>query len=61
GDSEWILVADGDVAHRVHDAVRFSFDPTCAHLFKADGAALAHRHRHPLVDIDRKENRAPSA
>ena len=60
GEREWILVADGDVAHRVHDEVRFSFDPTCAHLFKRDGTALSHLHRHPLVDIDRKENRASS-
>ncbi len=61
GDSEWILVADGDVAHRVHDQVRFSFDPTCGHLFKGDGEALDHLHRHPLVDIDRKQNRVSSA
>ncbi|GAA5171463.1 ABC transporter ATP-binding protein [Modicisalibacter zincidurans] len=60
GEREWILVADGDVAHRVHDEVRFTFDPACAHLFSADGAALSHLHRHPLVDIDRKENRAQS-
>ncbi|MGY0555160.1 ABC transporter ATP-binding protein [Vreelandella sp. 2A-K22] len=61
-DSQWTLVADGDVAHRVHDQVRFSFDPACcAHLFKCNGDALPHRHRHPLVAIDRKENRAPSA
>jgi multiple sugar transport system ATP-binding protein len=56
GDSQWILVADGDVASRVHDQVRFSFDPACAHLFKGNGDALPHRHRHPLADIDRKEN-----
>ncbi|WP_035414539.1 ABC transporter ATP-binding protein [Chromohalobacter israelensis] len=61
GDSEWILVADGNVAHRVHDEVRFTFDPACAHLFTADGLALAHLTRHPLADIDRKENRASSA
>ncbi|MFC0383115.1 TOBE domain-containing protein, partial [Chromohalobacter israelensis] len=61
GDSEWILVADGNVAHRVHDEVRFTFDPACAHLFTAEGLALAHLTRHPLADIDRKENRASFA
>ena len=40
---------------------RFTFDPACAHLFTADGLALAHLTRHPLADIDRKENRASSA
>lgn len=60
-NSEWILVADGDVAHRVHDWVRFTFDPTSAHLFKGDGEALTHLQRHPLVDIDRKESRVSSA
>jgi len=60
-DSEWIVVADGDVAHRVHDEVPFSFDPACAHLFKDDGEALSHLHRHPLADIDRKDNRVASA
>ncbi|OWV27709.1 ABC transporter ATP-binding protein [Halomonas campaniensis] len=56
GDSQWILVADGDVTSRVHDQIRFSFDPACAHLLKGNGDALPHRHRHPLADIDRKEN-----
>ncbi|WP_163650403.1 sn-glycerol-3-phosphate ABC transporter ATP-binding protein UgpC [Modicisalibacter sp. 'Wilcox'] len=55
---EWILVADGDVSHRVHDEVRFSFEPGRAHLFAEDGLALASLERHPLVNVERKENRA---
>lgn len=60
-DDEWILVAEGDIDQRVHDRVRFSFDPACAHLFNSAGEALPHLHRHPLADIDRKENRASLA
>ncbi|MDQ7735679.1 sn-glycerol-3-phosphate ABC transporter ATP-binding protein UgpC [Halomonas sp. SpR1] len=54
GDSQWILVADGDVTSRVHDQIRFSFDPACAHLFKRNGEALLHRHCHPLVASESK-------
>jgi len=58
---EWILVADGDVSHRVHDAVRFGFEPGRAHLFAEDGLALASLERHPLVNVERKENRASTS
>ncbi|MBZ9559367.1 MULTISPECIES: sn-glycerol-3-phosphate ABC transporter ATP-binding protein UgpC [Modicisalibacter] len=58
---EWILVTDGDVRHRVHDAIRFGFEPGRAHLFAEDGLALASLERHPLVNVERKENRASTA
>ncbi|WFF40262.1 sn-glycerol-3-phosphate ABC transporter ATP-binding protein UgpC [Salinicola endophyticus] len=58
---EWILVTDGEVSHRVRDSVRFGFAPTRAHLFAEDGLALPHLERHPLVSVERKENRAATS
>ncbi len=58
---EWILVTDGEVSHRVRDSVRFGFAPTRAHLFTEDGLALPHLERHPLVNVERKENRAATS
>ncbi|WP_353979594.1 sn-glycerol-3-phosphate ABC transporter ATP-binding protein UgpC [Salinicola endophyticus] len=58
---EWILVTDGEVAHRVRDSVRFGFAPARAHLFADDGLALSHLERHPLVDVERRQNRASTA
>ena len=52
------IMADGDVAHRVHDTVRFGFNPKCAHLFDADGLALPSLQQHPLAGLTRHDNRA---
>ncbi|OLO04923.1 ABC transporter ATP-binding protein [Salinicola socius] len=49
---EWILVADGNIVHRVHERVRFSFDPSCAHLFKSNGQSLDRLQRHPLAGVE---------
>ncbi|WP_431023914.1 ABC transporter ATP-binding protein [Halomonas sp. H5] len=52
------IMADGDVAHRVHDRVRFGFAPGRAHLFDADGLALPSLEQHPLAGLRRQDNRA---
>ncbi|MCS2608840.1 ABC transporter ATP-binding protein [Halomonas dongshanensis] len=52
------LMADGDVAHRVDETVRFGFAPRRAHLFDAEGRALESLERHPLTHIQRCDNRA---
>ena len=54
------IMADGDVAYRVHDTVHFGFAPERAHLFDADGLALASLQQHPLAALTRHDNRAPS-
>lgn len=54
------VTADGDVAHRVNDTVRFGFEPPRAHLFDGEGLALVSLHRHPLTGINRQDNRAAS-
>ncbi|GGY06041.1 sugar ABC transporter ATP-binding protein [Litchfieldella qijiaojingensis] len=61
GESMVTVTADGDVAHRVHDKVRFGFEPQRAHLFDSEGLALPTLHRHPLAGLNRQDNRAPSA
>lgn len=61
GDSEMVLMADGDVAHRVHDRVRFGFEPGRAHLFDADGLALPSLEQHPLAGLRREDSRARDA
>ncbi len=53
------VIADGDVAHKVGDVVRFGFEPVRGHLFRDDGLALTSLHQHPLTGIDRQSNRAP--
>ena len=60
GDSLLTIMADGDVAYRVNDSVRFGFSSDRAHLFDADGLSLAKLHRHPLAGLRRQDNRAPS-
>ncbi|WP_458524513.1 ABC transporter ATP-binding protein [Onishia taeanensis] len=60
GEALITLMADGDVAHRVHDKVRFGFAPTRAHLFDAEGLALPSLNQHPLAGLKRQDNRAAS-
>ncbi|MBB3231754.1 ABC transporter ATP-binding protein [Halomonas stenophila] len=60
GEAMVTIMADGDVAHRVHDRVRFGFEPGRAHLFDARGLALPSLHQHPLAGLRRQDNRAPS-
>ncbi|PMR75534.1 ABC transporter ATP-binding protein [Billgrantia endophytica] len=52
------LTADGDVAHAVHDRVRFGFEPGRAHLFDGQGQALESLQRHPLSELGRRDSRA---
>ncbi|WP_254277040.1 ABC transporter ATP-binding protein [Halomonas sp. 3H] len=52
------LMADGDVAHRVHDRVRFGFETHRGHLFDGQGLALPSLDRHPLAGLRRQDNRA---
>ncbi|MCE9683401.1 ABC transporter ATP-binding protein [Halomonas alkalisoli] len=58
GDDLITLMADGDVAHRVHERVRFGFETHRAHLFDGQGLALPSLDRHPLADLRRQDNRA---
>jgi multiple sugar transport system ATP-binding protein len=51
------IMADGDVAHRVHDTVRFGFEPVRAHLFNSEGTALPSLHQHPLANLTRHDHR----
>lgn len=51
------LMADGDVAYRVHDPVRFGFDASRAHLFDAQGLACESLEAHPLASLTRQDNR----
>ncbi|MGB8713117.1 MAG: sn-glycerol-3-phosphate ABC transporter ATP-binding protein UgpC [Onishia taeanensis] len=60
GEILMTLMADGDVAHRVRDEVRFGFEPERAHLFDGEGLALPSLHQHPLAGLRRQDNRAPS-
>ncbi|MDN3554603.1 ABC transporter ATP-binding protein [Halomonas maura] len=60
GEAMVTLMADGDVAHRVHDKVRFGFAPGRAHLFDAQGLALSSLEQHPLAGLRRQDSRAPS-
>ncbi|WP_088742425.1 ABC transporter ATP-binding protein [Cobetia sp. QF-1] len=55
-DSGWILIADGDVASRVGDNIRYTFDSARAHLFTSDGLALPSLDRHPLTGLTRQDN-----
>ncbi|MEQ5801533.1 sn-glycerol-3-phosphate ABC transporter ATP-binding protein UgpC [Halomonas sp. H10-9-1] len=57
-DAMVTIMADGDVAHRVHDKVRFGFEPGRAHLFDAEGLALPSLEQHPLAGLRRQDNRA---
>ncbi|MFG6666314.1 ABC transporter ATP-binding protein [Halomonas sp. HNIBRBA4712] len=52
------IMADGDVAYRVHDPVRFGFDARRAHLFDSQGLALESLEVHPLAGLTRQDNRA---
>ncbi|MFI0472739.1 ABC transporter ATP-binding protein [Halomonas sp. HMF6819] len=52
------IMADGDVAYRVHDSVRFGFDASRAHLFDQTGRALESLKAHPLAALTRQDNRA---
>lgn len=52
------IMADGDVAYRVNDTVRFGFSPERAHLFDAQGIALESLTQHPLAGLTRHDNRA---
>ena len=61
-DDELItIMADGDVAYRVNDTVRFGFAPERAHLFDAGGLALSSLQQHPLAGLTRHDNRAPGS
>ena len=60
GESTVTIMADGDVAHRVHDTVRFGFAPGRAHLFDARGLALPSLEQHPLAGLTRQDNRVAS-
>lgn len=60
GEAMITLMADGDVAHRVHDKVRFGFAPGRAHLFDEQGLALPSLNQHPLAGLKRQDNRAAS-
>lgn len=55
-DSGWILIADGDVASRVGDNIRYTFDSARAHLFTSDDLALPSLDRHPLTGLTRQDN-----
>ncbi|MDR5901718.1 ABC transporter ATP-binding protein [Halomonas icarae] len=59
-DSLLTIMADGDVAYRVNDSVRFGFSADRAHLFDAEGLSLPRLHRHPLAGLRRQDNRAPT-
>ncbi|MBZ5488111.1 sn-glycerol-3-phosphate ABC transporter ATP-binding protein UgpC [Halomonas aquamarina] len=59
GDELITIMADGDVAFRVNDTVRFGFAPERAHLFDGEGRALESLHQHPLAGVTRHDNRAP--
>jgi len=50
------IMADGDVAYRVHDTVHFGFSPERAHLFDAAGLALPSLQQHPLAGLTRHDN-----
>ncbi|WP_111412610.1 ABC transporter ATP-binding protein [Billgrantia lactosivorans] len=52
--------ADGNVASRVGDTLRFGFERACAHLFDAEDLALPSLARHPLAGLNRQDNRASS-
>ncbi|RCV89673.1 ABC transporter ATP-binding protein [Billgrantia montanilacus] len=52
------ITADGDVTNAVHDEVRFGFEQKRAHLFDGQGLALQGLHRHPLSELERRDNRA---
>ncbi|WNL38026.1 sn-glycerol-3-phosphate ABC transporter ATP-binding protein UgpC [Halomonas sp. PAMB 3264] len=52
------IMADGDVAYRVNDTVRFGFDARRAHLFDPKGVALESLEAHPLAALTRQDNRA---
>ncbi|MDW7748066.1 sn-glycerol-3-phosphate ABC transporter ATP-binding protein UgpC [Halomonas sp.] len=60
GETMVTIMADGDVAHRVHETVRFGFEPGRAHLFDASGLALPSLHQHPLAGLTRRDNRVAS-
>ncbi|PXX97241.1 ABC transporter ATP-binding protein [Halomonas sp. LBP4] len=60
GEAMVTLMTDGDVAHRVHDKVRFGFAPGRAHLFDAETQALPSLHQHPLAGLTRHDNRLSS-
>nr|WP_298250450.1 sn-glycerol-3-phosphate ABC transporter ATP-binding protein UgpC [uncultured Halomonas sp.] len=60
GDNLLTIMADGDVAYRVNDSVRFGFSPDRAHLFDTEGLSLSKLHRHPLASLRRQDNRAPT-
>ncbi|MDI5933853.1 ABC transporter ATP-binding protein [Halomonas kalidii] len=60
GEAMVTLMTDGDVAHRVHDKVRFGFEPGRAHLFDAETQALPSLHQHPLAGLTRHDNRLSS-
>ena len=61
-DDELItIMADGDVAYRVNETVRFGFAPERAHLFDAGGLALPSLQQHPLAGLTRHDNRAPGS
>ncbi|PRY72304.1 ABC transporter ATP-binding protein [Halomonas ventosae] len=60
GESMVTIMADGDVAHRVHETVRFGFEPGRAHLFDARGLALPSLQQHPLAGLTRRDNRVAS-
>ncbi|GHE20172.1 ABC transporter ATP-binding protein [Halomonas urumqiensis] len=57
GETLLTLMADGDVSHRVHDKVRFGFEPGRAHLFDAEGLALTSLERHHLAGLKRQDHR----
>ncbi|MBB3142136.1 ABC transporter ATP-binding protein [Halomonas organivorans] len=61
GEQTVTIMADGDVAHRVHDTLRFGFEPGRAHLFDADGLALPSLEAHPLASLKRQDNRMASS
>ncbi|WP_163577379.1 ABC transporter ATP-binding protein [Halomonas faecis] len=59
-DAMVTLMADGDIAHSVHDTVRFGFESHRAHLFDAEGLALPSLEKHPLAGLRRQDNRVAS-
>ncbi|MDR5904443.1 sn-glycerol-3-phosphate ABC transporter ATP-binding protein UgpC [Franzmannia qiaohouensis] len=54
------ITADGDVTYRVNERVNFGFEPSRAHLFDAQGLALASLARHPLSGLVRQDSRERS-
>jgi multiple sugar transport system ATP-binding protein len=61
-DDEMVtIMADGDVANRVHDKVRFGFDGGRAHLFDDDGLALPSLTQHPLAGLTRQDHRVSTS